>query len=193
MMAAPALAQPAPRQGHDPDFPCVQVLVPKLSPGQIWAGPPVDEIPAGAWNQDPDVAALVAQAADRRVPTDKLVAAMDAFAGQQGPDRDQRLTLLFAGVFDTMQGERDKAMDAIRRYSKLQRELLDRIAGNLGKLSALPEADPARAEVQESLTWDRRVLDDRRRMLATLCERPAMIERRLGAVARTLYGHLTPG
>lgn len=192
-MAAPALAQPAPRKGHDPDFPCVQVLVPKLSPGQIWAGPPVDEVPAGAWNQDPEVAALVAQAADRRVPTDKLVAAMDAFAGPLGPDRDKRLTLLFAGVFDTMQGERDKALEAIRRYSRLQRELLDRIAGNVGKLSSLREDDPARAEVQESLTWDRRVLDDRRRMLATLCERPGLIERRLGAVSRAIAAHLAPG
>ncbi|WP_155524556.1 hypothetical protein [Oleisolibacter albus] len=188
LLAGPAQAQP--RGGRDPDFPCVQVLVPSLSPGQIWSGPPVDDIPAGAWTSDTEVRRLVEMAGDRRVGTEALTSEIDRFAGTTKDGN--RLVLLFAGVFETLQAERGQSLDAIRRYAQGQRQMLDRIAARLRDQQDLSADDPRRAEIADAIAWDRRVLEDRRRMLPPLCERPALLERRLGAVARTLAAHLPP-
>ncbi|HEX8374351.1 MAG TPA: hypothetical protein VF606_04145, partial [Geminicoccaceae bacterium] len=60
-------AAPASAAGEDPDWPCVQRLVPELAAGQMWPGKPLDELPAGA-APDPAVAALPGELARRAVP-----------------------------------------------------------------------------------------------------------------------------
>ena len=39
---------------EDPDWPCVQRLMPELSPATVWGGPPVDDA-APAWRETPAV------------------------------------------------------------------------------------------------------------------------------------------
>ena len=189
-----ALAAPSLSAATDPDFPCVQVLVPRLSPGQIWSGPPIDAIDPDAWKADPEVARLVGMAADRQLPTPDLLKEVERFAAairsEAGTDAEARLTLLFSGIFETLQTRRSAAIEAVHRYARSQRALLDRIAGHLRTLEALPPDDPEHARLTEALHWDRRILDDRRRLLPTLCETPGEIERRLGAVARILAAQL---
>ena len=34
--------------GEDPDWPCVQRLVPEIAPAAIWAGPPLDSVDGAA-------------------------------------------------------------------------------------------------------------------------------------------------
>jgi hypothetical protein len=42
------------------------------------------------------------------------------------------------------------------------------------------------AELSNRVQWDTRVFEDRRRALTYVCETPALIEQRLGALARTI-------
>ncbi|HYE50014.1 MAG TPA: hypothetical protein VEB20_10530 [Azospirillaceae bacterium] len=169
----------------------MQVLVPTLSPGQIWSGPPVEELPADAWRGDPDAVRLAEMARKRTVAADALVAEAERLAeAAPAGQRNDRLALLFAGMFQSVQEERGAAIEAIRRFARSQRGLMDRIDGHLAKLEAMAPDDPERQAVSDALAWDRRVLEERRRLLPTLCESPVLLERRLGAAARALAARL---
>ena len=60
----PAAAEAQPRR-EDPDWPCVQRLVPHLSAAALWPGLPADA--TEAWSGEPPVADAVARAAPRSV------------------------------------------------------------------------------------------------------------------------------
>ncbi|HYC03863.1 MAG TPA: hypothetical protein VED40_11240 [Azospirillaceae bacterium] len=162
--------------------------MPTLSAGQVWSGPPIDGLAPDAWRNDPEVARLAGMAASRAVPADKLEAELQGFAGAAGST--ERLTLLFGGIFHSVQAERTRAMEAIRRFARSQRALADRIAGHVALLETLPPDDPGRAAAAEAMHWDRRLLEDRARLLPVLCDSPVMLERRLGAAARLLAARL---
>ncbi len=51
---------------EDPDWPCVQRLMPEISPATVWDGPPVDDA-ARAWREAHPVRDLVVRIADRRM------------------------------------------------------------------------------------------------------------------------------
>ena len=48
-------------QSEDPDWPCVQRLVPEVSAGMVWAGPPIDGDLGRDWRDNPEVNALALQ------------------------------------------------------------------------------------------------------------------------------------
>ena len=174
---------------RNPDWPCVQILVPTLSPGQIWTGDPI-EGKEGAWRDIPGVEPVLKQALDRSVGTEQAEAAIDRFAETLGPDRNAVLTALFAGVFDALNRERGRAIDVIQRYARQQRALLDRIAEGLTRLQTLPPDSPEAAALKDDIAWQRRVLDERRRNQTALCDQPVRLEQRLGQLARTIAAHL---
>ncbi len=39
---------------EDPDWPCVQRLMPEISPATVWGGPPLDDA-APAWRETPAI------------------------------------------------------------------------------------------------------------------------------------------
>lgn len=63
-MAGPAAAQEA-----DPDWPCVQRLLPEIAGGMVWAGPPLDE--AEPPKDDRMIGTLAGELAARRVPIEE--------------------------------------------------------------------------------------------------------------------------
>ena len=121
--AAPALAQPKP----DPDWPCAQRKVSTLGPGSVWTGP--DPTPALAeWGNDTEAALLAQKIASRRLPLEEVDGLLDGFAAKlDKADRDARLTRVFAGVFEVLNGERDKVVAGIGRYARGQRVMAERI------------------------------------------------------------------
>ncbi|HSK40069.1 MAG TPA: hypothetical protein VK943_09910 [Arenibaculum sp.] len=182
-LAAPAIsmAQPA----KDPDWPCIQVLVPNLSPGQIWAGPPIE--PPPPWRDDPLAARAARDLARTTEPPDDRLDQLAAEAGQQ---RDRILTLTFAGVFETLDAERTDAIASIKRYARQQRALSQRIADILMEMEALPAGDPRRDTLAADLAISRRILDDRRRSISAVCDQPIRIEQRLGTIARAIAARM---
>ncbi|QQP90827.1 hypothetical protein IGS68_06265 [Skermanella sp. TT6] len=191
MSAAAAHAQP--RVDTPPDWPCVQVFVPTLSAATIWAGPPVDDY-LKAWPENREIASLATRAVSRAVPDDEANAAVDRFAeGIQG-DRNETLTLLFAGVFDEANRTRSRAVDAIRKFDRAQKGMLANMTKTVGELDKARAAEPrdeARIrELGEQLAWQRRIIEERHRSLGALCEQPVIVERRVGQLARTIANHM---
>ena len=189
--ALPAAAQ----EGAPADWPCVQVYVPELSLGQVWAGPALPEA-ASAWRDDREVARLVPKLLDDEIPAeDATVRAEDFAKSLPEAERVQRLPLLFQGLFERAGVERKKLFGGISRFADKQKALSDRIAQANAKLRGMrldvasgsqPEMEAIRAERD----WDLRVFDDRQRLLPQVCEQPVLLEQRLFALGRTLQGSL---
>lgn len=182
------LSGPVAAAERNPDWPCVQILVPTLEAGQIWAGDPIAG-KEGAWRDLPAVAPLVRMALDRSVDVEKVEEEIERFAATLGADRNAVLTALFAGIFDGINRERGETIAAIQRYARQQRAMLDRVAGDLARLESLPPQSTEAGAVRERIDWTRRILDDRRRYQTAVCEQPVQLEQRLGRLARAIATH----
>jgi hypothetical protein len=175
--------------GEDPEWPCVQRLVPEIAPAVIWAGPPIDTV-----NDEPAPAidALASELAARRVPLAEAEAQVEQFAsGLAAEQKDEQLTRLFARMLEIINSDRSSIIQGIKKYAHGQRALADRINAQgeqLLKLAAdqAVERDALRAERE----WDLRVYEDRRTSLGYLCEQPVLLEQRAFALARAIAGHL---
>ena len=176
-----------------PDWPCHQIEVPTLSLAAFWTGPSVDDV-GDAWRNDQTVSDLVLKISARRTPlADAEKAAADFVTGT--PDeRTKRAKLLIAGVFATLNAERTQVVSGIKRFAARQRELRDKITGELTKMRAgegTSGQDTADTDkLGEQIAWDTRVFDERRHTIGYVCEVPGVIEQRLGAIARAVQGKL---
>jgi hypothetical protein len=185
LLAGPVGAQPAPQE----DWPCVQILVPEITPQAIWAGPPLDSV-EGDWQTDPDAAPLALKLADSALPLDEAADLVADYAGKVDPgERDRKLTLLFEGTLEILNGRRDGTIAGIKRYARRQQELAQKIAQESRAADAA--SDPGEAQdLATARDWDLRVFDDRRRMLTQVCDQPVLLEQRAFALARTIQSHL---
>lgn len=178
----------------DPDWPCIQRKVPRLSVGQMWAGPPVPE-KSNAWRDDPAVAALAPLLAARRTDMEEVRTRIDAFAADASAEQ---LTLLFQGVFDLVERERRRLIDGIARYAHKQTDLsekLDRlrdeiVAAREGVSDTDYDALDRIEAMEDQLTWDTRVYDERRKSLTYVCESPVLMEKRVFAISRLIQEKL---
>jgi hypothetical protein len=189
LLAAPATAQP--HRHADPDWPCVQRLVPRLTATALWPGLPAE----GDWRGETDVAALVAHLSPRTVTEEEGVAAIAAFAEPLDPaGRRRLLPLAFAGLLDNANVQRDALIEQIRRFTRRQRELGERARGVAAELRTLPAEAPAdqRAELEGRRHFAAKAFDDAERTLRFACEAPVRLEGRLGAYARALAAALPP-
>lgn len=191
LAAAGAQAQPQ----QDPDWPCVQRLVPQLAAGQMWSGPEPD--PGQHWAAEPEIAPLALRLADLAVPMAEVEGLVAGFAAAQpAAERDGRLALLFMGALEMVNGARATEIERIKRYARGQQALARRIAAESAKLTGLPPGPdvvppPELADIKEARDWDLRVFEDRHRSLTHLCDRPVALEQRAFALARIIQEHLS--
>lgn len=173
------------------DWPCVQRLQPELSIGAMWNGPDPTEA-ADNWRKDSAVEAVVEQVAPRRVPQQEAVDTLHRFAAGYDKDKAAVLTKVFAGLFETLNDERGAIIRGIRHFNERQQKLADRIQLGMKTLDGL---DPTstdvkiaeqRQAVQEQVSWDSRIFDDREKLLPLVCDQPVVLERRLFALSRAI-------
>ncbi|GJD97410.1 hypothetical protein [Methylobacterium iners] len=192
LLAGPALAQPRP----DPDWPCVQRKVPTLSAGSVWTGPDLAE--AGSWGDDAEAALLARKVASRRTELSEVDPLLDAFAEKAGEEKAKRLTRVFAGAFEILNGERVKVIAGIARYAQGQRRMAERIRDEAEKISATKDSPSASdaavskeiADLETRFAWDRRIFQERSQSLTYVCEVPTLLEQRLGEIARKIQARL---
>lgn len=195
-LAGPALAQPK----TDPDWPCVQRKVANLSPGQFWTGPDLGAA-STEWGNDNEAAALAQKIASRRTDLQEVDGLLDAYAGKltDKAAREQGLTRVYAGVFEVLNGERNKIMHGIARYAQGQRRMAERIrqeADQISQTKDAPSAADARelpkeqSELETKFAWDRRIFQERSQALTFVCEVPTLLEQRLGEIARKIQAKL---
>ena len=176
-----------------PDWPCVQIKVPELSPGAMWAGPPIEDV-GDTWKSDAAVSDLVRRLAVRRTPLEDAEKMVAAFLTGAAAERHTKAKLLFAGLFDTLNGERNTVMNGIERLARKRTELADKIRADVLNLQALqraPAQDQAKiGELANEIEWETRIFEDRRKTISYVCEVPVLIEQRLFGLARIIQKSL---
>ena len=190
LLAALALATAAagPLPGADPDWPCVQRLVPRLAAASLWSGP----MPQGDWRAEPEVAALVGRVTPRAVSEEEGTAAIERFAAPLDPTSRRRLLpLAFAGALDETNRLRDGLIEQIRRFARRQRDLAEGVRRLEAELRAMPaDAGAARVELEQRHAFAAKSFTDAERTMRYACEAPVRLEGRLGAYARALAAAL---
>jgi hypothetical protein len=197
-LVALAVAHGTPAAAAEPtenDWPCIQRLVPELAVSQMWAGPPPEggEEPSGS---DGEMAQLAHRLASRAVPAEEAEAAIDRFAEGLAPEeRNAQLARLFGDVLEQINRERSQIIAGIKRYTRKQQHLAEKIAQDSQKLAHLQPGttpDPQTRELLEARQWDLRVFEDRRRILTQICEQPVLLEQRAFSLSRAMQARLEP-
>jgi hypothetical protein len=175
--------------GENPDWPCIQRLVPEIAPAVVWAGPPLDPVDGPP---SPAIDRLAEELAARRVPLTEAEAQVEAFAETLAAEqKDAQLTRLFARTLAIINQDRTSIIQGIKKYARGERALAASITEKNERLSELP-AD--RLLEREALVaerdWDIRIYDDRRSALPYLCEQPVLLEQRAFALGRAIAGQL---
>jgi len=187
---APAAAPSAAAAPSDADWPCIQRLVPQLAASQMWAGPSA----GSGEGADGETTPLAQRLAARSMPVAEAEAAIDSFAAGLPPEeRNAELARLFHDVLQLINLERSRIIAGIKRYTRKQRHLAEKIAQDGRQLADLQPGttpDAATQELLEARQWDLRVFEDRQRILRQVCEQPVLLEQRAFALSRAMQSQL---
>lgn len=199
--AATALVGAAPVAAADatnPDWPCIQKKVENISVAQVWDGPDVDT--SQGWQDNAAVKDLLPLLTSRRIPVEQAEAAIKKYADSLGADqRNAGLTLLFAGLFDTLNTQRRTVVNGMSRYLRAQKDraaAVEQLGTELADLQAKPgkdeEAEKKIDEMQQKYDWESRIFQERQSNIPIACEIPGLIEERLYALARAIRANMKP-
>jgi hypothetical protein len=188
LFAAP-LAPAAAATGEDPDWPCIQRLVPKIAPAVIWPGPPIEQVNGPA---NPRIDELAGELSARRVPIEEARAQIEAFAASlDDAQKSEQLPKLFVRTLEIINYDRSSIIEGIKEYARGQRALAQSINEKNERLIDLPKDQVLeRDALVAERDWDVRIYDDRARSLTYLCEQPVLLDQRAFALARAIAEHL---
>jgi uncharacterized coiled-coil DUF342 family protein len=183
VMAAVGWAQPSlaldPRY---PDWPCQQLKVPEISIASVWNGPAIDSIDA-IKPTDPKETELVARLAARRTPMDDAKKLIADFVIGSKDEKQAKAKRLFAGLYSTLNAQRDEVMNGIERFSRKQKEMAANVREEAQKLRAMQDkagGDQAQnEELANRLAWQTRIFEDRQKATSYVCDVPVQLEKRL--------------
>jgi hypothetical protein len=172
-----------------PDWPCVQAKVPEISVAAVWSGPPLDDAEK-VWMNDPHVKDMIARLAPRRVSIEDAKKIIADFITGVAVEREEKGTLLFAGLFERLNRERTEIMNGIERLGRRQKELAEKIRSDISDLHKLQDtANPDEARLREfsnQVEWGTRIFEERRKTVRYVCEVPTLVEQRVFALSRAV-------
>ena len=136
------------------------------------------------------MSALVEKVAARKLPLEDAQKAITDFLAAPGTDKVAAGKLIFAGLFERLNAERASVMNGLERVTRRQRQAADKVRTDTIELQALQDATPRdQAKIDElgnTLVWETRIFEDRRRVVKFVCEVPTTIDQRLFALGRTI-------
>lgn len=169
----------------DPDWPCVQRLVPVVTAGSLWAG----HTAAGDWRADPAIADVVAAVAPRNRPAEAGLSRLEAYIPTVPlADRPAKLAQVFAGLVDQTNIQRTQAIERLRAVARRQRVMTEGTSRVTAELRALPPdtAAATREELVSRRTLMIREYEEVERIVRYSCEIPVQLESRLGQFLQVL-------
>ena len=182
-------------------WPCDQVYNPKLNLTAIWQGPPIEQELKDWWKDD-DVIEYVNKLADPVLEETVGVELIEEFAKKYSyfglikkPEQKQKLTYLFAGLYQKAKDRRNRQYIGIIKFVDRQ-ESIRKAIGSSSKLirkyrkAKLDEKDPKFVEASAQLKWNTRVFDQRTRLTEYICEEPVFNTQRLGYQSRKIMTYL---
>lgn len=176
-----------------PDWPCVQRLIPELAWGTIWTGPSPEALERSWW-EDEEVGRVVRFATARETLREDALKRVRDFvaqvASQPEAEREERLTLLFAGLLERINRERSRVIERIRSASRGQVKRLDRLTELVDELEARrassEDGDGDVEQLRQELHWEQRTFQKRQQLLPVLCEKPSLLEEELSRMVRVI-------
>jgi hypothetical protein len=185
---------PVTAQAMKGDWPCKQVRVPEIALGGVWSGPSI-EGERRSWRDDAAIVDLVARIAPRRTPIEEAEKLVAEFSKAAGDNRKARLTTLFAGLYERMNGERLEVVNGLDRFGRTLKEMAEKTREETAAFydlqSRKPAADAETAKkAAETLQWRVRLFEEQRKMAGYVCESPTLIEQRFGALARKIISQM---
>jgi hypothetical protein len=176
-----------------PDWPCQQAKVPEMSIAAMWNGPSIADV-GDAWQSDPAIKDLVARLAARRTPLDAAEKIVADFITGSPAEKQDKAKRVFAGLFDTLDGQRSEVMSGIERLTRKEKELADQIKSDTAALRELedqPNADQTKIQtLAAQVEWTTRIFEDRRQSIRYVCEVPTIIEQRVFGIGRAIQQSL---
>jgi hypothetical protein len=176
-----------------PDWPCQQLKVPEISIASVWTGPAIEPADKGKL-VDPKQAELVARLAARRTSMEDARKLIADFVVGTKEEKQERAKSLFAGLYSTLNAQRDEVMNGIERFSRKQKAVAEDIREQTRKMREMqdaPNADPAQSnELASQLAWQLRIFEDRRKSTSYVCDVPVLIEKRLFDLASAIQSDL---
>lgn len=186
-------------QAYEPkkDWPCVQVKVPQLSPGMVWAGPALEGENAD-WRKSAKAGEMARRLIVRRYTEEEVANFIKDYAdGLADAEKTRKLTRLFAAAFHYISAERSQVIEGIERFTRRQRDLADQVRATRAEFEAsLAIENPSdedmekRREIENRLNWRTRIFDDREQSTKYVCEVPTLLEQRLFLIGREIGNHL---
>ncbi len=179
------------------DWPCVQVKVHTIDSAAVWDGPSLEGLPA--WSDDNALSDVARTAISRRTPLPDAEKSIEAYAKSlPEAERDQKLTVLFAGVLDTANMQRNSIIGGIERYQKRQRgnaQEIEKQGEAIAELESKAPSDltlptPDLDAARERYDWFTRVFQERQANIPIACELPTLIEQRVFALARAIRAQM---
>jgi hypothetical protein len=178
-----------------PDWPCIQRKVPRISPAQVWDGPPIDDIK----EFDPAIHDLTELLESRRISPEDAEKAIKEYAAKlPEAERDQKLTQLFASVLNEINTDRQFVMSKVEEFQKRQKGRaaeLEREGQKLAEkgIAATDELLPIETKLtpeQQEYNWNARIFQERQQNLTMACEVPVLIEQRAYEIGRLIRAHM---
>jgi hypothetical protein len=172
-----------------PDWPCQQLKVPEISIASVWTGPAIEDIDK-AKPTDPKETELVARLAARRTSMEDARKLIADFVVGTSQEKQEKATRLFAGLYSTLNAQRNEVMSGIERFSRKQKAMAEAIRTKIEKMREIqdtPNADHAQSdELTTQLAWQTRIFEDRQKSTSSVCEVPVIIEKRLFDLAQAI-------
>jgi hypothetical protein len=172
-----------------PDWPCVQAKVPDISVAAVWEGPSIDQV-ANNWRNEPEIKDLVTRLSARRTPMEEARKSIAEFLTGDATVKASKGKRLFAGLFETLNGQRTEVMSGLERLARREKELAEQIKSDTFALHELQDKSPPdQSKIDELATrveWSTRIFEDRRKSIRYACEVPVIIEKRLFALSRAI-------
>lgn len=192
-----ALAEP---EKKNTDWPCVQKKVDDLTESQVWDGPTIAGLKG--WWEDKAISATIDQMVNRRIELAETEKILKAYADSvPKAERDAKLTLLFAGLFDKMNIQRRSIMSGLEKYLRGQRDRASDIETQgleVAALEAKVAADPsdaasatALATASEKFEWASRIFQERLNSIPIACEVPVIVDQRLYELGKLVRAQMS--
>src|SRR5262249_38819128 len=123
-------------------------------------------------------------------PLEDAKQAITEFLTGSTAEKTETGKLLFAGLFETLNAQRNSVLNGLERVTRKQRDAAEKIRSDTMALHELQGASsPDQAKIDDlsnQLIWQTRIFEDRRRVIGFVCEVPTAIDQRLFALARVI-------
>lgn len=176
---------------QDPDWPCIQVLVPEISAASIWDGPSTEELQDAEKFQH-QTREMVFAVVERLEPLTE--SQLDQYIAQFETDQhNAALTYLFKSFLDSFNDKRHHQVVTIKRYTRSQvksAESIEDLMNQKADLEAQQNVAGKLEEVESKLHWQKRMFKEREQSFRYLCELPQEIAQQAGEVARMISARL---